>query len=269
MQSHVLFQQYVLMFVTYSVLGYVAEVLYCSLLEHKLVNRGFLYGPWIPIYGFGGVVIHLATINLQLASATCIHVFFTSMLSASCIEYFGSWCMEKCFDLKLWDYSARRFNLNGRVCLLNSTLFGFGGIILTYGVNEKLTIVVEGLSQDTLAWSSNFLLLLFTVDLVCSVNRLNRFREGISELERLVEQGKENMAMLGGMEKKELFAFAQKRLIARSEAWKQKFALRNVRLFAKFPTMKSRGALHLESLWERLKCDDPLRDFKMKVLSHD
>ncbi len=269
MQSHVVFQQYFLYFVVYSVCGYFAEVIYCSLLQRKLVNRGFLYGPWIPIYGFGGLVIHVATSSMHVAAGNPVVVFFTSMMSASVIEYIGSWWMEKAFGLKLWDYSRHRFNINGRVCLLNSTLFGLGGLALTYGGHSSAAGWVDRLSPQALAWSSNSLLLLFTVDFVCSVYRLKKFREGLAELQRLVEQGKENLELLKTMDRKEVAEMVQKRFAEKALLWKGSFERQSKRLLSKFPTMQGSSLPHMDELLERLKAEDPLKEFKQKVLKHD
>lgn len=269
MQSHVVFQQYVLYFIVYSICGYVAEVVYCSLGQHKLVNRGFLYGPWIPIYGFGALLIHVVTSHVNLASSNPLSVFLTSMISASVVEYLGSWWMEKTFGLKLWDYHTHHFNLHGRVCLLNSTLFGLGGLVLTYGVHDVARNWIEMLSPQTLAWSSNSLLLLFSIDFVCSVFRVNRFREGLGELHELLEQGKENLELFKHMDRDEVKALVQKRFAEKAALWKRKFASDGRKYLAKFPSMQGRSNAYMNELIERLKRDDPLKDFKQKVLKHD
>ena len=120
------FYQIFLLFIIYSFIGWFCEVLYCSISQKKFVNRGFLYGPICPIYGCGGIMIFAFLMPL---SDNIFLLFFASMIVTSAIEYFASWVMEKLFDAKWWDYSNYRFNIHGRICLLNSTLFGVMGVV--------------------------------------------------------------------------------------------------------------------------------------------
>ena len=130
----------IISFAVFSVLGYFAEVIYCSIPERRFVNRGFLYGPYLPIYGFGSLIV---TIILDPVSQYPILVFLLSFLLTSVLEYFTSWLLEKLFSVKLWDYSKKRININGRVCLLNSTLFGLLGLFAEYAVQPLLQRGIE------------------------------------------------------------------------------------------------------------------------------
>ena len=97
------FRQAFLIFIMFSVVGWISEVLYVGIFhEHKFVNRGFLHGPLCPIYGFGGVVILLLPAALY---STWIPLFFASMILCTLVEYFVSWIMEKTFHARWWDYS--------------------------------------------------------------------------------------------------------------------------------------------------------------------
>ena len=110
-------------FIIYSFFGWVYESLWASFNERQWVNRGFLSGPVIPIYGFGAVsfVLLLSDINNPA------YIFILGMLIASILEYFTSWAMEKLFHARWWDYNHYPFNLNGRICLYGALLFGFCG----------------------------------------------------------------------------------------------------------------------------------------------
>lgn len=115
-----------------SMIGYIAEVTCCSIKDKRLVwNRGFLIGPYIPIYGVGCIA---TLILLRKYFSDPITLFFLTIIVCSTLEYFTSWIMEKLFKVRWWDYSEYRFNVDGRICLLNSILFGFAGLIVVYFV---------------------------------------------------------------------------------------------------------------------------------------
>ncbi len=102
-----------------------------------MVNRGFLYGPFCPIYGVGALlVVYL----LQYFPQSTIAIFLGGAVVTSALEYLTSFLMEKLFATSWWDYSDKKFNLNGRICLLNSTLFGLMCVVINFDVHP----VVEG-----------------------------------------------------------------------------------------------------------------------------
>lgn len=115
------------LFVFYSFLGWCCETIFCSLAARRWINRGFLAGPFCPIYGFGALFVLLCFGRYK---SDPLALFVLSMVGCSLLEYITSWLLEKLFGVSLWDYSGRWGNLNGRVCLRNSLLFG----ILSVGV---------------------------------------------------------------------------------------------------------------------------------------
>ena len=127
-----------LQFVIYSFIGYTLEVIYCSYLQKKIVNRGFLFGPICPIYGIGALIIIYSLNNLVNNPPL---IFLLGMIITSTLEYYTSYIFEKIFNNKWWDYSYRSDNINGRICLHNSIYFGLGIVVILYLVNPY----VEGL----------------------------------------------------------------------------------------------------------------------------
>jgi uncharacterized membrane protein len=119
-------ENYFFFFLLYSVLGWVYETVLCSVRERSFVNRGFLNGPYCPIYGVGAVLFLLFLGNEK--SSLLIFVF--GSIIATAVEYFTSFVMEKTFGARWWDYSAFKFNLNGRVCLGASAIFGAFAVAL-------------------------------------------------------------------------------------------------------------------------------------------
>jgi uncharacterized membrane protein len=107
--------------------GWIIETTYRSFNENKFVNAGFLSGPFLPIYGFGAVII--TSINIEVQKFPSILSWIITLLSPTFLEYFGSWIMEKIFKLKLWDYKNERLNINGRICLKFSVIWAFFAVI--------------------------------------------------------------------------------------------------------------------------------------------
>ena len=103
----------VVLFITYSIIGWVIEEIDILILQKKVVNRGFLIGPYCPIYGFGSLFIILF-LNKYLDDP--IVLFFMTMISCGILEYLTSFIMEKIFKTRWWDYSDEKFNINGRIC---------------------------------------------------------------------------------------------------------------------------------------------------------
>ena len=125
-----------LIFLIYSFCGWLMEVAFKFVSLKKFVNRGFLIGPLCPIYGVAGIFAYCVLSNL---SFNIFLLFFASLISFGILEYFASWILECLFHTRWWDYSDRKFNLNGRICLETTIPFGLGGMIVMYIVNPFFT----------------------------------------------------------------------------------------------------------------------------------
>lgn len=125
-----------LLFFVYSLIGYIAEVIWVSICLKKFTfSRGFLIGPYIPIYGAGMICV---TKLLSKYQDDLLVLFVMSIVLCTILEYLTSLVMEKAFKLRWWDYSDQRFNVNGRVCLTNSVLFGFAGLFVMKIINPTI-----------------------------------------------------------------------------------------------------------------------------------
>lgn len=158
--------QWVLLFFFYCFCGWVWESCYVSLCQRHWVNRGFLHGPLLPIYGSGAILILLATIpvagDLRL-------VWLFGMIAATVLEYVTGAAMERIFKVRYWDYSKQKFNLGGHICLTSSIAWGFFSILLVRFIHPpiaRLLARVPALLVDPLA---HVLAAAFTVDAVRSV----------------------------------------------------------------------------------------------------
>jgi uncharacterized membrane protein len=169
---------YLLYFFVYSFLGWVHEVLFSLTFAHKLRNPGFLTGPILPIYGIGAVAIVIVAPYIE----NPFLVFVASAVIATVIEYVGHLVLELIFHLRLWDYSARRFNLQGRVCLENSLGFGVLALLVVYVVHPFIARIFEPLST-TVAIAVAFTLLgILLVDLASSVWTLVKLRPEVDAI---------------------------------------------------------------------------------------
>ncbi len=112
-----------------SLMGWLWEVCLYLVRDHRFVNRGILSGPWLPIYGAGGLFLYFLLYRLKKHP---LWVFLLAAAVCSALEYFCSWFLEQLWDIRWWDYSGFWGNLNGRICLLGSILFGAGALLMIY-----------------------------------------------------------------------------------------------------------------------------------------
>ncbi|HHX71055.1 MAG: putative ABC transporter permease [Miniphocaeibacter sp.] len=160
------FSNLFLIFITYSFLGWIVESVYCSLGEKKVINRGFLIGPYCPIYGFAAVLI---IVFLSKYKNDILLLFSLSVVFSGIIEYITSYLLEKIFKLSLWDYSSHRFNLNGRICLKNLILFGVLAILVIEFINPVVETIYSAIPKISVVIIFVISLTLFVTDLILTV----------------------------------------------------------------------------------------------------
>ena len=124
----------ILLFFIFSGMGWIWEVILHIIENGMIINRGVLAGPWLPIYGAGGILILLL---LKKWRRQPFHLFGMIMLLCGTIEYFTSVMLEMLFGVRWWDYSDMLFQLRGRVCLEGLTIFGFGGLFIVYAAGYR------------------------------------------------------------------------------------------------------------------------------------
>lgn len=176
-----------LYFVIYSVFGWLTETIYCRILDGKWTNRGFMFGPYCPIYGFGALLIIYFLDNFKEYP---IGVFILGMIFTSTLEYIASFMLEKMFNAKWWDYSKRKFNLNGRICLLNSTEFAILGVLLTYIIHPVVSTLISRLPFSILEYLSILLFCILIVDCCSTVFSLLNLKEKLEMLGEMAEEFK-------------------------------------------------------------------------------
>lgn len=184
-----------ILFIFYSFLGFVTELFSCTIYTKKLVlNRGFLMGPCLPIYGVCCILMNLC---LGKYTNDIIVLFVMSMMVCSLTEFFTSYILEKIFKVRWWDYSHRKCNLDGRICLFNSVMFGLGGILLIHIINPFIFPILDKLPSILLIIISLLFMSIFITDLVVSIitlckikissNKYNNF-DATEEIKKLISE---------------------------------------------------------------------------------
>lgn len=178
--------EWLLVFYLYCFLGWCFESAVVSVQQRRFVNRGFLRGPMLPIYGFG------ATLLLHIALPLHAHpvwLFFASMVAATVFEYIVGVVMERLFKIKYWDYSEHRFQFRGYICLQSSVCWGVMGLLLTWVIHPPVEALVVGLPFVLLPVLDVLLSAAFVSDVVVSVRAALDLAKLLEELDRLREQG--------------------------------------------------------------------------------
>lgn len=164
---------YFLLFICYSFLGWLTEVTFIKITQKRITNRGFLIGPYCPIYGVGALAIHFTLGNFQ---NNVILLFFLTAICVTAIEYITSYIMEKLFKARWWDYSNEFLNINGRVCLTHTIMFGILGILFMYFISPTFINLFSNSNEKALMVLSSFILILFSIDLIISFNVVKKLK---------------------------------------------------------------------------------------------
>lgn len=170
-----------LLFLIYSCIGWLIEVTFVSIDSKRFINRGFLIGPYCPIYGFGGLAISLL---LEKYADDYIVTFVLSIVIASILEYITSYIMEKLFKARWWDYSKKKFNLNGRICLENAMFFGLIGTIMLCFLTPMFTKFLASIPQNTKYIISSVLAVIFITDNIVSFNIISSIKNLALEVKK-------------------------------------------------------------------------------------
>lgn len=158
-------------FFAFCFVGWVWEVGLHFVQAHEFVNRGTLYGPWIPIYGVGGVGI-IALLDRFKANAA--RLFALAVGLCAVLEYITSWVLDFMFDSSYWSYEGMLFNVNGRICLAGLLAFGFGGLLAVYVAAPAISSRVEKLPERVRYAGAAALVGAFLCDIgYCLINGFN------------------------------------------------------------------------------------------------
>lgn len=174
--------QWLLFFYVYCFLGWCFESALVSVAQRRPVNRGFLKGPFLPIYGTGAIAILLLTLPVR---ANPLLVFLLGMLAATALEFVTGACMERLFKVRYWDYSHKRFNVHGYICLTSSLAWGALSVMLVGFLHAAVEHFVLRLSADMVRALDFVLSVVFVYDFVTSLRAAYSLRKLIEQSARL------------------------------------------------------------------------------------
>ena len=169
----------VLLFFAYAFLGWCMEVILKYFQFHRFINRGFLTGPWLPIYGSGAALITVVIKGLAPLEFSVGTTFAVSFLLCGFLEYMTSYILEKRFHARWWDYSRKPMNLHGRVWIGNLILFGLGGVVIVDLINPLLLRLSEHMSFPLREIMAISLSVVFIADYVMSHFVLKLVKTGV------------------------------------------------------------------------------------------
>ena len=235
-------------FIIYSFFGWVMESVLKTYLQKKPVNSGFLYEPFCPIYGFGATFMLLF---LQGYRRNPILLFIIAFFTMSLWEYIVGWLLEKIFHTKYWDYTENKFNIKGRVCLLNSLFWGFLGVIFICYLHPFLASQIDRIPSHILMFNVIMVSLAILIDTIVSVVKVSNIKGRLEKLKELTETIKEKLEELEKKQvNKESLQAVIEELKYKQTILKRKLIRQTNHLKKAFPTMKSEA---IEKINEFLK----------------
>lgn len=215
-------------FMIYSVGGWIYETVLCSVSEKRFVNRGFLNGPYCPIYGFGALLDILLLGRIQNVFA----LFALGVIVTCTLEYLTSFAMEKLFHARWWDYSKRKFNINGRVCLLGAVVFGAFSVVLVKILHPAVVRLTDILPGYTLPIITAVFTLAFLTDSAVTITGFSGFNKRLAAFSETLAEKREGFATR--VQSSEIYG----KLSEIYEGFAHKFNRQQRRMIRAFPKLK-------------------------------
>ena len=185
-------------FVIYSFLGWVLESIVRTVCERKIINTGFLIGPFCPIYGFGAIIMLLF---LNTFENNSILLFFIAFVVLSLWEYLVGVLLEKVFSTKYWDYSNHKFNYKGRICLTNSIAWGILGVLFIKYIHPFIENIIGYIDPTYLAIATTIVIVIILIDAIINVVKVKNITSTLAKIEDINEQIKQKLSELKDKEK--------------------------------------------------------------------
>ena len=185
-------------FVIYSFLGWILESIVRTICERRIINTGFLIGPFCPIYGFGAIIMILF---LDQFKNNIILLFFSSFIILSLWEYVVGVLLEKFFATKYWEYSDHKFNYKGRICLTNSIAWGILGVLFINYIHPTITQLLEHIDFIYVAIITSIIAVILLIDAIISIIKVKNIKTTLEKIEEINEQIKQKLLELKDREK--------------------------------------------------------------------
>lgn len=203
------FVQWMTFFYFYSFVGWIWESCYVSAKNGHWVNRGFLHGPMLPIYGSGAVMMLFVSMPFQ---DNLLLTFFAGMIGATLLEYVTGWAMERLFKMRYWDYTYKKIHLNGYICLDSSITWGLFTIIMTTWIHPPVDILVTRTLSVVIDYVLIFLItIIFGIDLYRSARSAFDMAKAIESMQKIHAE-LDRIQVQSALLKKETEAYLQENL---------------------------------------------------------
>lgn len=183
--EHYSILQWLFFFYFYCFFGWCFESAYVSICKRKFVNRGFMRGPFLPLYGSGAIMMLVVSMPVR---DNLFLVYVAGCIGATALEYVTGVTMEALFKVRYWDYSKQRFQFQGHICLSSTLAWGFLTILMTEAVHrpvEKLSLL---LPQTALMLLVSFLTVIIAADFLLSFRTALDLRAVLLKLEKAKEE---------------------------------------------------------------------------------
>lgn len=174
-----LFYEFVIMAFIFSILGWLMEVTLKYIQYHRFIDRGFLIGPYCPIYGFGVVAVTILVGGLIGWKGTILETFMAGFVICGFLEYMTSFYMEKMFHARWWDYSTKPMNLNGRIWIGNLILFGIASVVIVRFIAPHYFEFIDKIDPSILTILAWTILVVMSADYVLSHVLMNIVKKEI------------------------------------------------------------------------------------------
>lgn len=184
---------YIFYFFFYSFIGWFFESCYCSIRPKKWVNRGFLRGPICPIYGTGGLVMMVCLLPLRHITKSLyineLIIFVAGAILCDIVEFMTSYIMEKLFNARWWDYSNKKFNIQGRICLTHTFYWGTSACLFVFILEPIMNLYIVGqVSESSRNILTYIFLTVFAFDLLDTVIHALGIRDISSKFFKISEE---------------------------------------------------------------------------------
>lgn len=177
--------QWLFFFYMYCFFGWCFESAFVSLKSRKIVNRGFMRGPFLPLYGSGAIMMLVVSMPFR---DNVFLTYIAGVIGATALEYVTGVVMEMLFKVRYWDYSNRPFNFQGHICLRSSVVWGFFTILMTRVIHTPIEQKVLAIPGRVLAWVTVLLTIYIVADFTLSFKAALDLRDILIKIERAKEE---------------------------------------------------------------------------------
>lgn len=169
-------------FCFYCFIGWCIESAYVSVCHRKFVNRGFMRGPYLPLYGSGAIVLLFVCLPVK---ESIILTFFVGGLAATLLEYVTGVIMEKMFKVRYWDYTEQKFQFQGHICLKSSVAWGALAVFLLRVLHTPVEHLICGIPKQVLLWGLYMISIVMTMDFTLSMKAALDIRDIMVKIEKV------------------------------------------------------------------------------------